>query len=108
MTVLSDDLAIPLYGTALFIFFLWRIIASIPSHDPKYAERICRILNRFKTEPPTRLVSTFLSKVKISGTTFSFMSRADRIPGHILIIWIKEKEYAFVEKSGVWEIYYQD
>lgn len=108
MITISNDFVVLLYGIALFVFFLWRIVASIPSRDPKYAERICRILNRFKTESPASLVSTFLLRAKIDGATFSFMPSSGGVPGQMLVIWIKENEYAFVEKSGIWEIYYQD
>ena len=108
LDMLNHPLAIPIYGAALFLFFLWRIFASIPSRDPKYSERICRILNMSQTKRPTQLISTFLTRIGIPGTKFTFMPRAGEAPGYMLIVWIREKEYAFVEGDGKWEIYYQD
>ncbi len=107
LTILSDPLAIPIYGIALYVFIIWRVISSIPSRDPRYAERICRILNRFKNEQPTRLISRFFARAGIQGTTFAYMPRIGGAPGHMLLIWINDNEYAFIE-DGEWKIYYED
>lgn len=107
-TLLDHPLAIPIFGLALYSLFLWRIFASTSSGDPKYPERICRILNRFKNEAPTQLIARFLARVGIPNAKFSYVRRPLGLSGRILIVWIKEEECAFIEGNGTWEIFYKE